>query len=127
MKVRVEISPAELLDKISILEIKQERIVNADKLENVRSELALLDAARRESIEPRPELLSLVAELRDLNLRLWELEDDVRRLEREGRFDDVFIACARDIYAANDRRAETKCRSNLLLGSSIVEEKSYGP
>jgi ADP-heptose:LPS heptosyltransferase len=119
------ISVGELLDKITILEIKAERIVDPQKLDNVRRELDCLEAVRRRHVAPRPELETLGRELAAINRKLWDVEDDLRRSEREQSFDPRFIELARSVYRCNDWRAALKRKINELTGSKILEEKSY--
>jgi hypothetical protein len=123
--VRVDISPGELIDKITILEIKAARIADGGKRGNVERELALLLAAKRRHLPPSPELDRLAGELKRLNEALWAIEDDIRRLERDGDFGEAFVRLARSVYRTNDERSAVKRRINELLGSAIVEEKSY--
>lgn len=123
--VSVEISPGELIDKITILEIKLDRIDDAEKLVNVKHELEALAAARDGAIEPTPELERLSTELKQANARLWEIEDDIRECERGKDFGAAFVALARAVYVNNDKRSRLKRRINALLGSSLIEEKSY--
>jgi tetratricopeptide (TPR) repeat protein len=123
--VTVEVSPGELLDKIAILEIKSQRISDPAKLRNVTVELWALEAVRRRALQETPELAALAAELRAVNEALWEIEDDVRRCERDGDFGPRFVELARSVYRTNDRRAALKRRVNDLLGARVVEEKSY--
>jgi hypothetical protein len=123
--ILVEVAPGELIDKITILQIKTERIDDADKVKNVRIELEVLETARDENIPPSPELDGLTAELKTVNEALWEIEDDIRDCEREKDFGPKFIELARAVYRTNDRRAAAKREINELLGSKIVEEKSY--
>jgi hypothetical protein len=123
--VRVALSPGELIDKITILEIKAERITDAAKLANVRTELALLHRIRKAEIPAAVGLDALTEALRDVNEKLWVVEDDLRDCERAGRFDDGFVQLARAVYHTNDRRAALKRDINTLLGAEIVEEKSY--
>lgn len=125
MPLLAPISVGELFDKISILELKAEAIAEPAKLANVRRELAALDALRRRSVAPLPELDALYGELCGINRRLWRIEDELRECERAGRFDDRFVALARSVYRENDRRAAVKRRINELTGSEIVEEKAY--
>ena len=125
MGIRVEIAPGELIDKITILEIKTQRITDPGKLGNVRHELLLLTAALDRAVPPSTELDELTTELRRINLALWEVEDALRACERAERFDAEFIRLARSVYKHNDERALYKRKVNELLGSSIVEEKSY--
>ena len=123
--ITVEIAPGELLDKLTILEIKRERIEDSEKLINVGLELDVLDQARREKVPASPELDALYADLKTINEELWEIEDDIRDCERDKDFGERFIELARAVYKTNDRRAATKRAINELLGSRIVEEKSY--
>ena len=125
MELSIPVSPGELLDKLTILEIKAERIREADKLANVRRELALLDAVWRDAAPETEPVGRLRAELKQVNEALWQIEDDIREQERSGRFGERFIALARSVYVTNDRRAAIKKAINLELGSAIVEEKSY--
>lgn len=126
MPLLAPISVGELIDKISILEIKVEAIAEPAKRANVRRELAALDAVRRREVPAIPELAALYGELKLVNRRLWDIEDALREHERAGRFDAVFVELARAVYRENDRRAALKRRINELTGSEIVEEKSYG-
>jgi len=123
--ISVEISPGELIDKITILEIKLERIEDADKLANVKLEWETLSAARDAAIEPSGELERLSRELKEANERLWEIEDDIRDRERNKDFGDAFVELAREVYKTNDTRAALKREINELLGSRLIEEKSY--
>jgi hypothetical protein len=125
MPLLVPISVGELLDKISILEIKAEAITDPAKQANVMRELAALDALREREVAAMPELDALFAELQAVNRALWRIEDDIRAIERAGQFDERFIELARGVYRTNDRRAVVKRRINELTGSEIVEEKSY--
>jgi Family of unknown function (DUF6165) len=125
MSLLVPISVGELLDKISILEIKTAAIGDEAKRANVQHELAALDAVRRLEVVPLPELDVLYSELQDVNRRLWDVEDSIREHEHNRQFDDRFIELARSVYRENDRRAALKRRINELTGSEIVEEKSY--
>ena len=120
----VPVSPGELLDKISILEIKLERIADRAKQENVRCELAEL-AAVRQSLPQTADLAGLTVELKSVNERLWEIEDDIRDCERRQDFGPVFIELARSVYRQNDRRVALKRQINELLGSRLIEEKAY--
>lgn len=118
-------SIGELVDKITILRIKAQRIDNEDKLHNVRRELALLeDLARREGLVDTA-IASLAGRLAAVNERLWEIEDAIRICEREGDFGPRFVALARSIYLSNDERAALKRETNRMFDSAIVEEKSY--
>jgi len=120
----VPVSWGELLDKITILQIKQERLSDAAKRANVAAELAAL-------LEPAGGAMALVAaplaELKAINEQLWEIEDRIRDKERMSVFDGEFIELARAVYVTNDRRAAVKRQINEALGSALVEEKSYRP
>ena len=123
--ITVEIAPGELIDKITILEIKQERMDDVDKLANVRTEWETLTASRDAAIEKSPELDNLTAGLKAINEKLWVVEDDIRDCERNGDFGPEFVELARAVYFSNDKRAALKRQINVLLGSRLVEEKSY--
>ena len=123
--ILVPIAPGELLDKITILEIKLERMEDAAKLANVRIEFDALDAVRREKLPASAELTGATARLKAVNEELWVIEDDIRDCELGGDFGPTFIELARAVYRTNDRRAAIKKEINLLLGSALVEEKSY--
>jgi len=121
----VEIAPGELIDKITILEIKTERIADEQKLHNVRVELRVLEEARDEAIAASPAMDELTAKLRKVNEALWDIEDSVRDCERRDDFGPRFIKLARSVYCSNDERAALKREVNELLGSKLIEEKSY--
>jgi hypothetical protein len=121
----VPISPGELIDKITILEIKSQRMTDAAKLHNVRTELSLLGDTWKASPFSATDISEEWAGLRDVNAKLWDIEDRIRDKERDGRFDPEFIELARAVYFTNDERAAIKKRINTRLGSSLVEEKSY--
>lgn len=125
MPIVIEVSPGELIDRITILEIKLERITDPAKLKNVRHEHELSAAALRQAVPGSARLTELHAELKKVNEALWEIEDDIRDHERAQRFDASFVALARSVYRTNDRRAAIKRQINDLLHSAIVEEKSY--
>ncbi len=125
--ITIEVSPGELIDRITILEIKAERIGDAAKRANVLSELELLSAARAAGIADGPEPDRLAEALRQINTELWDIEDALRDCERAGDFGPRFVELARNVYLTNDRRAALKRELNLLLGSRMVEEKSYRP
>ncbi len=122
--INVPISPGELLDKITILEIKSENIQDKEKLANVETELSLLSEIW-ENTSPDTALEKLKQELKENNQALWDIEDKIRIKESSKEFDQVFVELARSVYIQNDKRAETKKKINLKLGSMIVEEKSY--
>ncbi len=123
--IRVPISPGELIDKITILQIKSERITDPLKVANVRNELALLEATWRESPFSTSDVDAEWASLRRINEKLWDVEDLLREKERARTFDQEFIDLARAVYFTNDERAAIKREINTKLGSKIVEEKSY--
>ncbi len=126
MQLRVPVSAGELLDKISILEIKSERIDDAGKLVNIRRELDLLHEVWTEvAPDGDPQVDRLREELKEVNEELWEIEDAIREQEFAGTFGPTFVELARSVYLTNDRRADLKKRLNLRLGSELVEEKSY--
>jgi hypothetical protein len=124
-EIRVPISPGELLDKITILRIKSQRMTDPAKLSNVRLELRSLEATWNGSAYAKIDIQADVAALLSVNERLWVIEDDIRDKERAQAFDAEFIRLARAVYVENDERAAIKRRINTKLGSSIVEEKSY--
>lgn len=125
MHLLTPVSPGELLDKLTILDIKSERITDTEKLANVRRERALLERVWRESgLETSP-VRELRAALKSVNEKLWVIEDDIRDEERAGRFGARFVELARSVYVTNDERAAIKKAINQALGSEIVEEKSY--
>ena len=124
-QIRIPISPGELLDKIAILEIKSERITDVEKVTNVKRELELLETEWARAGSQDPEITDLRARLKAINESLWEIEDAIRDKEREKAFDQRFIELARSVYFTNDDRAAVKKQINTLMGSDIVEEKSY--
>ena len=125
--VKVDIAPAELIDKITILSIKSERIDDVEKRKNVQSELDILTATRDQVIQPSTSLNDLTLKLKDVNERLWVIEDDIRTCEGTEEFGSQFIELARAVYRQNDERSRLKREINNLLGSKIIEEKSYKP
>ena len=124
-EILIPISPGELLDKITILQIKSERIADPAKVANVRTELEMLDKVWRQAVDQDDTIEALTAELKSINEALWEIEDDIRDEERNRRFGERFIELARAVYVTNDERANAKKKVNLHLNSSIVAEKSY--
>ncbi len=123
--VRVAVSPGELIDKITILELKSERMTDQVKVANVTHELSVLREEARRHVPSDETVARLTAGLKAVNARLWDLEDEIRECERRKDFGAAFIGHARAIYRTNDERAELKKHLNLHLGSAIVEEKSY--
>ncbi len=124
-EILIPISPGELLDKITILQIKAERISDPVKVANVKTELDMLNKVWDESVESDNVITALSAELKSINERLWKIEDDIRDEERNRRFGERFVELARAVYVTNDERANAKKKVNLHLNSTIVEEKSY--
>ena len=123
--VKIDAAPGELIDKITILEIKAERIDDAMKRANVTYELATLTNAMNLAIETSEQISDLSSRLKEVNERLWETEDAIRECESRQDFGPVFIDLARSFYRLNDVRADIKRSINMLLGARIVEEKSY--
>ena len=124
-EVLVPLSPAELLDKITILRIKVARIQDAAKLANVKLELSLLEQTWKDSGAASHDVSLDERALENVNERLWDIEDRIREKEAHQTFDREFIDLARAVYICNDERAAIKKRINLQLGSRLVEEKSY--
>lgn len=122
--IEVPVSWGELIDKITILEIKSERIGDQAKLGNVRKELELLKS-RLGARAAQPEISRLTGSLRDVNGTLWNVEDEIRACENAGDFGSRFVELARSVYITNDRRAALKREINIVLGSDLFEEKSY--
>lgn len=123
--VHVEVGAGELIDKITILEIKSDRITDEDKLVNIRHELDVLTKTRDAQMQDSEELAKLSAELKQINEKIWGIEDDIRECESRKDFGEQFIELARGVYHTNDKRAAVKKQINLLTGSDIIEEKSY--
>ena len=125
MTILVQVSPGELIDKMTILEVKLEQMSDPVKLANVRREHDMITRTFREHITDTPALAKLIAALKTTNMALWTIEDDIRAHERKGDFGKSFVRLARAVYRTNDERAAIKRRINVLLDSAIVEEKSY--
>ena len=125
MSIKVELSVGELIDKISILQIKAERIVDRSKLENINKELDVLMSLWKDSINSNNNLESEINELKAINEELWDIEDKIRDKERNQLFDKGFIELARAVYITNDKRADIKRIINSKTGSELIEEKSY--
>ena len=124
-RIEVPVSAGELVDKVTILEIKSERIADPAKLANVRRELAGLGEILRPMLAKTPALERSKASLRTINETLWQIEDDIRDCERRKDFGPRFVELARSVYRTNDKRAAAKREVDALVGSEIVEEKSY--
>ena len=127
MHMSTPISPGEFLDKLTILEIKSERIADPAKLSNVCRERDALRATWAASALAAHDVSALVARLKTINETLWDIEDRIRRHEADQLFDASFIALARAVYRTNDVRAAIKRELNVVLGSDLLEEKSYTP
>ena len=125
MNLSVPTSPGEFLDRLTILEIKSERIADPAKLANVRRELETLRTAWAASPFAAHDVQALVGRLKAVNEELWEIEDRVRAREAEQDFGEQFIRLARSVYRTNDRRTAIKRELNMALGSDLLEEKSY--
>ena len=123
--ISVPVSVGELLDKLTILEIKAERIGDPAKLENVERELRLLRSTWEQHDLSQNDLGSLPEELRTVNEKLWVIEDDIRQKELDHSFDEQFIQLARSVYLENDRRASIKRQISEMTGSDLVEEKQH--
>ena len=125
-KILAEISAGELIDKITILEIKKEKISNKEKLVEVNKELISLNETLKKSINNNEsKILSFKNDLKNINLKLWDIEDGKRSAEKNNKFEEKFIQLARNVYKFNDERAKIKLAINNALGSNIKEVKSY--
>ena len=125
MRLTIEVSPGEAADKLTILNIKQDRIRDAEKLAHIGREAAVLDAALAPLRVRFPAILPLIAQLRAVNEALWDVEDALRLHEKRADFGAEFVRLARSVYETNDRRARIKAEINAILGSDIAEQKSY--
>ena len=125
MTIKVELSYGEMLDKVTILQIKSERMTDAAKVANVTKELDLLNGLWKSDEKSSIDITEEIAGLKKINEALWEIEDDIRDKERAKEFDEKFIELARSVYVTNDQRANIKKVINVKLGSDLVEEKSY--
>ena len=124
-KILAEISAGELIDKITILEIKKEKISNKEKLVEVNKELNSLNDTLKKSINDQSKIINFKNDLKNINLKLWDIEDGKRSAEKKSQFDEKFIELARSVYKFNDERAKIKLAINNALGSNIKEVKSY--
>ena len=124
-KILVEVSVGELLDKISILEIKKDKIKNPEKLEYILDELSILKDELKNNIKSDAKLEELYQSLKIINARLWVIEDDKRKCEKEKDFTENFIKLSRDVHILNDDRAKIKLKINEHTGSKIKEIKEY--
>ena len=124
-KIIVEVSIGELLDKISILEIKQEKIKDAEKLKFINNEHSILKDQLEKNIKPNDKLNDLYQSLKEINAKLWFIEDDKRQCEKDKDFGEKFIKLSRDVHFLNDDRAKIKLEINNHTGSAIKEIKEY--
>ena len=124
-KIFAEISEGELLDKISILEIKQKNIKDEQKIKIISKELESLNYSLKKDVHITDEIKSLYEDLKKINIKLWNIEDGKRDCERNGDFGEKFIQLARSVYIENDQRAKIKNKINKISGSNISEVKSY--
>ena len=124
-KILAEISAGELIDKITILEIKKEKISNKEKLVEVLKELGSLNETLKKTINDESKILNFKNDLKSINLKLWDIEDGKRSAEKNNKFDKKFIELSRSVYKFNDERAKIKLAINNALGSNIKEVKSY--
>ena len=124
-KILAEISAGELLDKITILEIKLNNIKDKEKLVEINKEYKSLEETKKSNIDITEKLQKLISELKDINLKLWNIEEEKRICEKNADFGKNFIQLSRNVYLNNDKRAKIKSDINKLLGSNIKEVKSY--
>ena len=124
-KILIEISEGELLDKISILEIKLNKIKNPNLLKEVKKEYEILNGLKKKNINFSKEIENLYLELKETNIKIWQIENDKRLCEKNSDFSEKFIKISRDEYFANDRRAKIKSKINILLDSNIKEIKEH--
>ena len=124
-QILAEISAGELLDKITILEIKKEKIKDGQKLKDISKELSSLKKTSDEKIPDKSEINNLIINLKQINLKLWDIEENKRLAEKNQKFDEKFIKLSRDVYKTNDERAKIKLKINEILGSNIKEVKSH--
>ena len=124
-KILAEISAGELIDKITILEIKKEKIKNKEKLSDIEKELKSLNATSADKIPNKSKIKDLIDNLKKINLRLWDIEENKRLAEKNKIFDERFIELSREVYKTNDQRAKIKLKINEILGSNIKEVKSH--
>ena len=129
MKIEIPVSPGELLDKITILEIKKQKLKQKKNIGSVKKELSLLklifEVLLKENKKARTQLIKYKSALRSANLKLWNIENSIRAMEAKNNFGDAFIKKAREVYLTNDKRSLLKNRINKVLGSEINEVKEY--
>ena len=124
-EIIVPVSSGELIDKISILKIKKNKITNKSKLRNIKKELFLLNKIYKNNFQKNKKILLYEKKLININKKLWDIEDKIRLLESKRNFNQEFIKLARSVYINNDKRSEIKKKINTLTGSHLIEEKSY--
>ena len=124
-KILSEISAGELMDKLTILEIKKVKITDPEKQVIINKELNILHSTYQTSLTPSPELQEQITKLKNINLTLWDIEEGKRECERQKDFGDSFVQLARSVYIENDNRAKIKAEINRLTNSTISEVKSY--
>ena len=124
-KILAEISAGELIDKITILEIKKSKISNKEKLQEIEKELHSLSLTLKKNIPDLSKIIHLKNQLKDINLKLWDIENDKRNCEKNKDFGEKFISLSRSVYKFNDERAKIKLEINNKLGSNIKEIKSH--
>ena len=124
-KILAEISAGELIDKITILEIKKIKINDGEKLKNIEKELSLLNGTLKNAISDTSKIQELIDKLKYINLKLWDIENGKRLAEKNNNFDKKFIELSRSVYKNNDERAKIKLEINNILGSNIKEVKSH--
>ena len=124
-KILTEVSAGELLDKISILEIKIEKIKNPELKKQAKKEFEILSANKEKSIKMTPDIERLYLKLKETNLKLWKIEDEIRVCEKNSDFKESFVKLARSVYFNNDARSSLKLAINQKLGSNIIEVKEY--
>ena len=125
MSIKIQISPGELIDKFTILDIKLNRIKEQEKTQNIRTEHKILKRQIEKNLPKSKRLSALISKLKIINKALWDIEDQIRVCERKQDFEKKFIKLARSVYQKNDLRSSYKREINTLLGSEIIEEKSY--
>ena len=123
--VEIPVSPGELIDRLTILQIKTERITDPGRSNRVEKERQLYEEVRERRVPRSEEIEQLTLELKQINEKLWDIEDRIRISEKDQLFDDTFISLARSVYKTNDRRAALKRQIDALLGSVLAEEKEY--
>jgi len=124
-KILTEISAGELLDKISILEIKLKKIQDKSNQKEINKEYKILKKAQKSNIKLNEKSINLFNELKDINLKLWDIEDKIRIFEKDKNFNEIFVQLAREVYFNNDRRAKIKLEINKIFKSNITEIKKY--